>query len=176
MAEVIKYGIIYDADFFSFLEANVQRILTKEHEVLSHMIARCCQIKADIVALDEREQNIRALLNLGHTFGHAIEAEQGYGNWLHGEAVAAGMVIASKLAMLRGDINLTDVERISNLIKAFSLPVSGPDSMSAQTYIVHMLRDKKALNNNMRFVLPTSIGSAQVVSDVSKRLLVTLLD
>lgn len=176
MAEVIKYGIIYDADFFSFLEANVQRILTKEHEVLSHMIARCCQIKADIVALDEREQNIRALLNLGHTFGHAIEAEQGYGNWLHGEAVAAGMVIASKLAMLRGDINLTDVERISNLIKAFSLPVSGPDSMSAQTYIVHMLRDKKALNNNMRFVLPTGIGSAQVVSDVSKRLLVTLLD
>jgi 3-dehydroquinate synthase len=176
MAEVIKYGIIYDSDFFSFLEANVKRILAKDHEVLNHMIARCCQIKADIVALDEREQNIRALLNLGHTFGHAIEAEQGYGNWLHGEAVAAGMVIASKLAMLRGDINLTDVERVTALIKAFSLPVSGPDTMSAQAYIVHMLRDKKALNNNMRFVLPTSIGSAQVVSDVSEQLLVKLLD
>jgi 3-dehydroquinate synthase len=176
MAEVIKYGIIYDAAFFTYLENNIERILAKDQEVLSHMIARCCQIKADIVALDEREQNIRALLNLGHTFGHAIEAEQGYGNWLHGEAVAAGMVIASELAMQRGDINLTDVERITALIKAFSLPIAGPETMSAQSYIVHMLRDKKALNNRMRFVLPTSIGSAQVVSDVTEQMLVTLLD
>jgi len=176
MAEVIKYGIIHDAEFFTYLENNLERILAKDQEVLSHMIARCCQIKADIVALDEREQNVRALLNLGHTFGHAIEAEQGYGNWLHGEAVAAGMVIASELAMQRGDINLTDVGRITALIKAFSLPITGPATMSAQSYIVHMLRDKKALNNRMRFVLPTSIGSAQVVSDVTEQMLVALLD
>jgi 3-dehydroquinate synthase len=176
MAEVIKYGIIHDGDFFTWLEQNIALIIKKDASALSYMVARCCQIKADIVALDEREQNVRALLNLGHTFGHAIEAEQGYGNWLHGEAVAAGMVIATELALQRGDVNLTDVERVSALIQAFSLPTAGPKNMTAQTYITHMLRDKKALNNRMRFVLPTSIGAAEVVDDVTEQMLVKLLD
>lgn len=176
MAEVIKYGIIYDAPFFTWLETNMSSIKNKHAEVLSNMIARCCEIKATIVALDEREQNVRALLNLGHTFGHAIEAEQGYGNWLHGEAVSAGMVIAARLAMLRGDMKLADLTRIKDLLAAFSLPIDGPADMSANAYIAHMQRDKKTVNNQMRFVLPKGIGKAHVVADVSQQELINLLD
>jgi 3-dehydroquinate synthase len=176
MAEVIKYGIIYDAEFFTWLEDNVEAINSKNSEALQYMIAKCCEIKAVIVALDEREQNVRALLNLGHTFGHAIEAEQGYGNWLHGEAVSAGMVIAATLAKARGDVNSSELERISKILASFALPVEGPSNMQASTYIKHMLRDKKVLNNNMRFVLPIGIGQAHVVSDVGEQELKHLLD
>lgn len=176
MAEVIKYGIIYDKAFFQWLEENVEAINHKDSATLQYMIARCCEIKATIVALDEREQNVRALLNLGHTFGHAIEAEQGYGNWLHGEAVSAGMVLAADLANMRDDLNSSELQRIRHLLTAFALPIQGPDDMHANTYIQHMLRDKKVLNNNMRFVLPIGIGHAHVVSDVSKQELEQLLD
>jgi 3-dehydroquinate synthase len=175
MAEVIKYGIIYDAEFFAWLEAQIGPILQKDTATLNYMIERCCHIKATIVALDEREQNIRALLNLGHTFGHAIEAEQGYGSWLHGEAVAAGMVLAAQLAHMRGDLSMTELKRIDDLLQAFSLPTAGPEGMNAQNYIVHMQRDKKAVNNAMRFVLPKGIGSAHVVADVSIEELTQLL-
>lgn len=176
MAEVIKYGIIYDEAFFAWLEKNTVSIQQKAPEILSKMIARCCEIKATIVALDEREQNIRALLNLGHTFGHAIEAEQGYGKWLHGEAVAAGMVLAARLAHMRGDTNLADLTRIDSLLSAFSLPTSGPDNMPAKAYIEHMLRDKKVVDNQMRFILPKNIGTAHLVADVSQQELISLLD
>ncbi|MFC4700948.1 3-dehydroquinate synthase [Glaciecola siphonariae] len=176
MAEVIKYGIIYDLAFFTWLENNIDSIKRKDSDTLNTMIARCCEIKATIVAQDEREQNIRALLNLGHTFGHAIEAEQGFGNWLHGEAVAAGMVIAARLSAMRGDVDLTEVTRISQLIAAFDLPIAGPGNMNAAAYISHMQRDKKAVNNAMRFVLPIGIGKAKVVGDVSSEALTELLD
>ncbi|WP_395340090.1 3-dehydroquinate synthase [Ningiella sp. W23] len=176
MAEVIKYGIIYDPAFFTWLEDNQREIQDKHGPVLNTMIARCCEIKAEIVALDEREQNIRALLNLGHTFGHAIEAELGYGTWLHGEAVAAGMVLAAKLSMTRGDINSNELKRIVDLISVFDLPTEGPQNMSSQAYIEHMQRDKKVLENTMRFILPIGIGKARVVSDVSKDELHSLLN
>lgn len=176
MAEVIKYGIIYDDAFFAWIESSLEAIKAKEPEALSYMIARCCEIKAQIVALDEHERNVRALLNLGHTFGHAIEAEQGYGNWLHGEAVSAGMVIASILANMRGDVSSSDVDRIKAVLSVFALPVCGPKNMNAQAYIRHMKRDKKAVDNNMRFVLPIGIGKAQVVDDVSEKELIELLD
>ncbi len=176
MAEVIKYGIIYDAEFFTWLNENKQGIKEKKEALLATMISRCCQIKADIVNQDEKEHGVRALLNLGHTFGHAIEAEQGYGNWLHGEAVGAGMVLAAKLSKMRGDISLTQLQDIVSLIEFFDLPVDGPATMTAETYIQHMKRDKKVLSGTMRFILPIGIGSAVVVSDVSTQELTVLLD
>lgn len=169
LAEVIKYGIIWDADFFSWLEQNVVRLQQLEPAALSYAIRRCCEIKADMVGRDEREHGVRALLNLGHTFGHAIEAEMGYGNWLHGEAVAVGMVQACYTARLRGDMNDEQVHRVKQLLLAANLPIVGPNTMSLSQYLPHMMRDKKVLAGQLRLVLPVGIGSAQVVSDVTEQ-------
>ncbi len=171
MAEVIKYGIIADGDFFGWLEDKVSEILHLDPKVLSHLIKRCCQIKADVVACDEKEAGIRALLNLGHTFGHAIEAEMGYGVWLHGEAVAAGTVMAAKTAQCQALLSQNDVERIICLFTKVDLPIKAPSSMNYDAFIKHMKRDKKVLAGKLRFVLPTSIGTAEVVSDVSSQTL-----
>lgn len=176
MAEVIKYGIIYDAVFFSWLEQNKQAIQEQNSDALSHMIATCCQIKADIVNQDEKEHGIRALLNLGHTFGHAIEAEMGYGTWLHGEAVATGMVLASELALTRQQMQASELRRVQELLAFFSLPIKGPKEMNAHTYIQHMQRDKKVLSGTMRFILPIGLGKAEVVSDVTQEELCQLLN
>lgn len=176
MAEVIKYGIIYDADFFGWLEENCEGIKAKNLTLLCHMIAVCCQVKADIVNQDEKEQGIRALLNLGHTFGHAIEAEMGYGNWLHGEAVAAGTVLASELAVMRNQMQTSELRRVQELLAYFGLPIIGPDTMQAHAYVAHMQRDKKVLSGTMRFILPIGIGRAEVVSDVTNEELSRLLD
>lgn len=176
MAEVIKYGIIYDKDFFNFLLNNKSDINNKKPEILSTMIARCCQIKADIVNQDEKEHGIRALLNLGHTFGHAIEAEMGYGNWLHGEAVAAGTVLACELSVMRKQMSTSELRQVVELFAYFELPTIGPTSMSANSYITHMQRDKKVLSGKMRFILPIGIGKAQVVNDVSQQELDSLLN
>ncbi|MBU3825248.1 MAG: 3-dehydroquinate synthase [Candidatus Oceanisphaera merdipullorum] len=169
LAEVIKYGIIWDADFFSWLEQNVVRLQQLEPAALSYAIRRCCEIKADMVGRDEREHGVRALLNLGHTFGHAIEAEMGYGNWLHGEAVAVGMVQACYTARLRGDMSDEQVHRVKQLLLAANLPIVGPSTMSLSQYLPHMMRDKKVLAGQLRLVLPVGIGSAQVVSDVTEQ-------
>ncbi|WP_319782305.1 3-dehydroquinate synthase [Oceanisphaera sp. IT1-181] len=169
LAEVIKYGIIWDADFFSWLEENVSRLQQLEPSALSYAIRRCCEIKADMVGRDEREHGVRALLNLGHTFGHAIEAEMGYGNWLHGEAVAVGMVQACYTARLRGEMTDQQVERVKQLLLAAKLPITGPETMGLSQYLPHMMRDKKVLAGQLRLVLPLGIGSAQVVSDVSEQ-------
>lgn len=166
MAEVIKYGIIADADFFVWLEQNMAQLQALDTEALSYAIRRCCQIKADVVAADEKESGVRALLNLGHTFGHAIEAEMGYGNWLHGEAVAAGTVQAAKTACHQGLLIEEDVERITRLLALANLPTSAPAGMDFDCYMKHMMRDKKVLSGQLRLVLPTSIGSAEVVADV----------
>jgi len=176
MAEVIKYGIIYDKDFFNWLVNNKSAIKSKDTDVLSTMIARCCQIKADIVNLDEKEHGIRALLNLGHTFGHAIEAEMGFGVWLHGEAVAAGTVLACELSVMRKQMLTSELRQVAELLADFDLPTDGPDNMTAESYISHMQRDKKVLSGTMRFILPIGIGKAQVVSDVSFQELGTLLN
>lgn len=169
LAEVIKYGIIWDADFFGWLEENISRLQQQESAALSYAIRRCCEIKADMVASDEREHGVRALLNLGHTFGHAIEAEMGYGNWLHGEAVAVGMVQACYTARLRGEMTDQQVDRVKRLLLAAQLPISGPETMGLSQYLPHMMRDKKVLAGQLRLVLPLGIGSAQVVSDVTEQ-------
>lgn len=144
IAEVIKYGIIYDGAFFDWLEENLDRLYTLDEDALTYAIARCCQIKAEVVAQDEKESGIRALLNLGHTFGHAIEAELGYGTWLHGEAVSSGTVMAAKTSLLRGLISEEQFERIVALLRRAKLPVHTPDSMSFDDFIKHMMRDKKS--------------------------------
>lgn len=171
MAEVIKYGIIYDEQFFQWLEENVQPLLGQKDEAMRYAIQRCCEIKAEIVAQDEQESGIRALLNLGHTFGHAIEAEQGYGNWLHGEAVSAGIVLASKTSERKNWLTTSDLRRIENLLKAFSLPTVAPQDMAFDDFIRHMRHDKKVQAGQIRFVLPKGIGKAVVTKEVDDDML-----
>ncbi|QBY04681.1 3-dehydroquinate synthase [Thalassotalea sp. HSM 43] len=168
MAEVIKYGILGDYPFFCWLEDNKQNIKQGDQHILASMIAKCCQAKADIVAADEKESGVRAMLNLGHTFGHAIEAEQGYGKWLHGEAVATGMVQASNLAKLLGHLTDADVERIKNLIAYFDLPIAGPSEMNIDSYLKHMARDKKNLAGKIRLIVPTAIGKTEIFDNISR--------
>ncbi|UAA38540.1 3-dehydroquinate synthase [Paraneptunicella aestuarii] len=168
MAEVIKYGIIYDGAFFSWLENHTSELKALKPEALQYAIRRCCEIKAEVVSQDEKESGIRALLNLGHTFGHAIEAEQGYGKWLHGEAVAAGIVLASQVAMQKQWLSETDFRRIEDLLKKFDLPIKKPDDMNYDDFMRHMRRDKKVESGNIRFVIPQSIGAAIVTKDVSE--------
>ena len=175
MAEVIKYGIMYDYNLFEWLERNAVTIKARDPDALRHIIYECCKIKAEVVKLDERENGVRALLNLGHTFGHAIEAEKGYGVWLHGEAVAAGMVLAAKLSNMRNWLDMSKFGRIQELITYFQLPITGPAEMDANAYIKHMKRDKKVLDSTMRFILPTDIGKAGVYDDVTSDELTDLL-
>jgi len=176
MAEVIKYGIMYDGDFFAWIENQTTAIKNRDPDALRYLITKCCAIKAEIVNLDEKEHGVRALLNLGHTFGHAIEAEKGYGVWLHGEAVAAGMMLATQLAVLRNWMSVSESSRIQRLLTLFNLPTSGPADMSAERYIQHMQHDKKVLSGKMRFIVPTSIGNAKVIDDVKNEELTTILN
>jgi 3-dehydroquinate synthase len=168
LAEVIKYGIIYDAEFFDWLESHMDELLALEPAAMGYAIRRCCEIKAEVVAKDETELGIRALLNLGHTFGHAIEAEQGYGNWLHGEAVGAGMVMAAVTAAQQGLLSESDLKRIRTLIERAGLPISPPASMGLEHFMTHMMRDKKVLNDILRLVLPVAIGEAKVFDTITK--------
>ncbi|GGB19648.1 3-dehydroquinate synthase [Agarivorans gilvus] len=175
MAEVIKYGIIYDADFFAWLESHLDQLMALDAQLMSRAIARCCEIKAEVVAKDETEQGIRALLNLGHTFGHAIEAEQGYGVWLHGEAVGAGMVMAAETAELAGMISAELVQRMRRLIERAGLPIAPPENMGLAEFIPHMMRDKKVLDGKLRLVLPSSIGTAEVVDTITENDIKTVI-
>ena len=142
-AEVIKYGIILDGEFFCWLEDNIDALMALDESAMAYCIRRCCELKAEVVAADERETGLRALLNLGHTFGHAIEAEMGYGNWLHGEAVAAGMVMAAHTSERLGQFSAQDTQRMIALLQRAGLPVRGPQEMSAEAYLPHMMRDKR---------------------------------
>jgi 3-dehydroquinate synthase len=165
LAEVIKYGLIRDAEFFAWLEANIEALRALEPAAVSRAIYRSCEIKAQVVAADERESGIRALLNLGHTFGHAIEAGMGYGVWLHGEAVGAGMVMAAELSRRMGLISEADVERSRALVRRAGLPETAPD-LGAEKYIEYMGVDKKVEAGKIRFVLLRRIGEAFVTGDV----------
>ncbi len=176
MAEVIKYGIMADASLFTWLENNVDAVMSKNIQALTHIIARCCQIKADVVAKDEKESASRALLNLGHTFGHAIEAELGYGNWLHGEAVAAGTMMAARVALAQGALEGLELQRIEALLLRAKLPVHTPETMSYEDFMRHMLRDKKVLAGQLRLVLPVGIGKAQVVSGTPESIIKQAID
>ncbi|CAH5950733.1 3-dehydroquinate synthase [Citrobacter koseri] len=175
LAEVIKYGIILDGEFFTWLEGNLDALLRLEGPAMAYCIRRCCELKAEVVAADERETGLRALLNLGHTFGHAIEAEMGYGNWLHGEAVAAGMVMAARTSERLGQFSAADTQRIITLLQRAGLPVHGPREMSAQAYLPHMLRDKKVLAGEMRLVLPLAIGKSEVRGGVPHEIVLSAI-
>jgi 3-dehydroquinate synthase len=167
IAEVIKYGAIRDAEFFAWLEASMPALLAKDAVALTHAIHRSCAIKAEIVAADERETGERALLNFGHTFGHAIEAAQGYGEWLHGEAVAAGMVCAARLSQLACGFDERDTKRLMALIAAARLPTS-PPPIALERWLELMQRDKKVQAGALRFVLLERVGHAVVRGDVAR--------
>ena len=176
LAEVIKYGAILDYPFFEWLEQHVDKLVALDQAALQQCIARCCQIKADVVARDETEKGDRALLNLGHTFGHAIETHLGYGNWLHGEAVAAGMMMAAALSEQLGDISLADVARLEKLLARANLPTVSPDGMQPEDYLPHMMRDKKVLAGKLRLVLLKSLGQAYVATDTDKDLVLKAIE
>jgi len=167
LAEVIKYGLINDPEFFNWLEINIMGLRQRDPLILAEAIERSCQDKADVVAQDELEQGVRALLNLGHTFGHAIETGMGYGNFLHGEGVAVGMVMAADLSQRMGWISSTDVERIKKLLIAAGLPVSVPDEMTADQFMSLMSVDKKVQDGHIRLVLLRGIGQAVMSDDYS---------
>jgi len=161
IAEVIKYGFIYDLAFLEWLEANLDALMRRDPVALTHAIRRSCEIKSEIVVQDERETGMRAWLNLGHTFGHAIEAGLGYGHWLHGEAVAAGMVLAAELSARLGFLASTDAKRIRDLVIQAGLPARAPDLGSA-CYLELMHVDKKAQGGAIRYVLLKRLGEACV--------------
>ena len=169
LAEVIKHGVICDPEFFAWLESNIAALLRRDPDALEHAIRRCCEIKAEVVAEDEREAGRRAILNFGHTFGHAIEYSQGYGEWLHGEAVAAGMIMAAKLSGL----DKADVQRLVDLVKAAGLPVA-PPAIAAPDWMRAMGMDKKVKGKQLRFVLLKAIGDCHVTSDYDERRLDSL--
>lgn len=170
LAEVIKYGIILDEDFFNWLEIHIEELLNLDVKALSYCIYRCCQLKAQIVAADETEQDMRAILNLGHTYGHAIEAELGYGNWLHGEAISVGILMAAQTAKLLNKLTDNDIDRIKNLLIKAKLPVIKPKQMSIESYFPHMMRDKKVLSGQLRLVIPTKIGHAEIIDGIEKEI------
>ena len=164
-AEVIKYGLIRDPEFLDWLEQNMPRLVARDVEALAHAVERSCANKADVVAMDENETGVRAHLNLGHTFVHAIEAGTGYGTWLHGEAVAAGMVQAADLSCRMGLIGRSDVERVRALLAAAGLPLEAP-RLGPDRYLELMSVDKKAEAGRIRFILLRSLGEAFVTAEV----------
>ena len=165
LAEVIKYGLIRDPEFFAWLETNLDKLLARDAEALAFAIHRSCRNKAEVVAADERETGVRATLNLGHSFGHAIETGLGYGNWLHGEAIAAGMVMAADLSRRLGWLTAAETTRIEKLIKCARLPVRAPGTLSTARFLELMAVDKKVLNGRLRLVLLKRLGEAVVTDD-----------
>ena len=161
LAEVIKYGPIADMAFLDWIESNMDALTARDAQALAHAVKRSCEIKADVVGQDERESGLRAILNFGHTFGHAIEAGLGYGEWLHGEAVGCGMVMAAHLSQRLGHVDASFVERLTRLIAAAGLPVRGPQ-LGADRYLELMRVDKKAEAGEIRFVLIERPGRAVV--------------
>ena len=167
LAEVVKYGVVLDAELFGYLEANAAALVERRPDVLSHVIARCCRLKADVVEKDEREESgVRAVLNFGHTFGHAFETLSGYGTLLHGEAVAIGMMCAARLAERTGRIDAQCIDRLSRLLQVFGLPVDVL-KLDPQRVLDTMMHDKKAERGQLRFVLPSCLGRAEVVGDIA---------
>ena len=163
LAEVIKYALIRDAGFFSWLEKHMPALMAREPKPLAEAIAKSCQHKADVVVADEFEQGERALLNLGHTFGHAIETHTGYSQWLHGEAVAVGLVMAARLSSHRGGLRVAEVGRVKRLLQAANLPLSPPKSMTAAHFLACMGHDKKILDGQQRLILMAEFGHSEIV-------------
>ena len=174
LAEVIKYALIMDEVFLTWLEENLPAMMALDLAILGEAVKRCCQYKADVVAQDERESGVRALLNFGHTFGHVIETHQGYGNWLHGEAVAAGMVQAAELSQKIGWLNHEEVARIKRILTLANLPTT-PPPIDTETALNLMGHDKKVKNGQIRLILLKSLGEAVLTNDFDTKLLSDVL-
>jgi len=170
LAEVIKHGFVLDPQFVGWLEANIAKLLARDRAAMSHAVRRSCELKAQVVAADEREIGVRAILNFGHTFGHAIEAGMGYGEWLHGEAVAVGMVMAAELSTRAGLLSKEDASRVKALIARAGLPVQGP-VLAIERYLELMQVDKKAAGGKMRFILLDRVGQATQRGELDPRLI-----
>jgi len=168
VAEVIKHGFALDAALVAWLENNMERLLARDAAALTHAVRRSCELKAQMVAADERETGARALLNFGHTFGHAIEVGAGYGVWLHGEAVAAGMVMAAALSVRAGLLPAADAERLHRLVQLAGLPVAGP-ALAPERYLELMAGDKKAAGGRARYVVLKAVGRAALRDDIDER-------
>lgn len=175
LAEVIKYGLIRDEAFFSWLESNLERLTARDPDALEYAIERSCRNKAEVVVEDETESGVRALLNLGHTFGHAIETGLGYGVWLHGEAVAAGMAMAVELSRRLGWLTVADSSRILDLLSRAGLPTKGPRLGSAQ-YLDMMYHDKKVSGGTLRLVLLSKIGAAKIFAEANLEDIIAAID
>ncbi len=176
LAEVIKYGLIRDAEFFAWLETNIDALIARDEQTLAYAIERSCANKAAVVAADEREQGVRATLNLGHTFGHAIETATGYSSWLHGEAVGAGIAMAAHLAHSMDWLTTEDQARVQKLLRRAHLPVAPPAGISSQRFLELMAVDKKAQDGRIRLVLQHGIGHATVTDEVPEATLRATLD
>jgi 3-dehydroquinate synthase len=176
LAEVIKYGLIRDPAFFDWIESRMEALLARDPEALAEAIRRSCENKAEVVAEDELETGSRALLNLGHTFGHAIETGAGYGNWLHGEAVGAGMCLAADLSARLGWLAQGEVHRIRHLVSRARLPVSPPPDLTADRFLELMAVDKKVQDGRVRLVLLNAIGQSLVTDRFDPDLLRATLD
>jgi 3-dehydroquinate synthase len=175
LAEIIKYGAAFDIGFFSWLEKNIDALLALDETAMTEAISRSCRHKAAVVARDETEQGERMLLNLGHTFGHAIETEQGYGGLLHGEAVAVGMCLAAKLSVLMKRAAKSDTDRLIQLLQRANLPTSIPEGLDPKALIAHMRLDKKAVSGRLRLILWKALGRADVVNDVPEDAILSVL-
>ena len=175
LAEVIKYGLISDPEFFQWLEQNIHLLLNRDPQATAFAIERSCQNKAQVVAADEKESGVRALLNLGHTFGHAIETAMGYGRWLHGEAVATGMLMAADLSQRCGWLSQDDVQRLEKLLIRARLPVRAPQQLSPEKFLEVMAVDKKVKQGRINLILLKQIGNAIVSGDYDPALLHTTL-
>ncbi|BAW81134.1 3-dehydroquinate synthase [Candidatus Nitrosoglobus terrae] len=171
IAEIIKYGLIRDLELLTWLEQHMDQLLARESSALRYVIERSCHNKAEIVAADERESGIRATLNLGHTFGHAIETGMGYGTWLHGEAVAVGMAMAADLSQRLGWLSTTEVNRVIRLLEQARLPTRAPQAIDAARFLELMAVDKKVIDGQLRLVLLKELGHAVVSNDFAPHIL-----
>jgi len=176
MAEVIKYGIIWDKDFFDYLESNREKILKKDKDLLIPAIKRACEIKAEVVSKDERESSLRAILNYGHTIGHAIETLTGYTTYLHGEAISIGMVYEAKLSNILGFLEKESLERIKNILKNLGLPTILPINIDTTAMVKTILLDKKNIEGKIRMVIPESIGKMKINFEISEENLKRILN
>lgn len=175
LAEIIKYGLIRDPMFFNWLEKHIDQLKNRDSEALIQAIEKSCANKAQVVAEDETEKGVRAILNLGHTFGHAIETGLGYGRWLHGEAVGCGMIVAAKLSEARGWLTAKDIQRIKNLIAQANLPTILPKELTPDRMLELMAVDKKVLDGAQRLVLMKGIGDAVITADTPPEMIINTL-
>lgn len=175
LAEVIKYGVIRDAEFFTFLEEYRRKILRLEPDIIEKMILRCCEIKAEVVEADEREGGLRKILNFGHTIGHAVEGASNY-QLIHGLAIAIGMVAASRLSNLRETLSGKDKERIYSVISAYGMPVSVPDELDRRLIKRYLKTDKKAVGGKVFYILPDAIGSTYITDEIAEQMVDSVLD